>query len=87
LGLTEGDMVWVESRHGKLQGRLLLSRRIPDWMVVTPYHWADRQNRINPISESPIVRLPMIGPYGKGKTGGRGGQNIMAGILCKVYKA
>jgi len=87
LGLAEGDMVWVESRHGKLQGRLLLSRRIPDWMVVTPYHWADRQNRINPISESPIVKLPMIGPYGKGKTGGRGGQNIMAGILCKVYKA
>jgi anaerobic selenocysteine-containing dehydrogenase len=88
LGLKEGDMVWVESQHGKLQGRLLISKRIPDWMVVGTYPWSVNFNRINPVSAfKAISGLPMSGQYGKGKTGSGGGQNIQAGILCKVYKA
>jgi thiosulfate reductase/polysulfide reductase chain A len=88
LGLKEGDMVWLESQHGKLQGKLLLSNRIPEWMVVGTYPWSVNFNRTNPVSAfQKVSGLPMSGIYGKGKTGSGGGQNIQAGILCKVYKA
>lgn len=90
LGLKEGDTVWVESRYGKLQGKLLLSHRLHPTMVVTPFHWSNCQNRINPVSLSlsPGIDLPMVGPLGNGKVSkNKGGQNIQAGILCKVYKA
>lgn len=36
--LKEDDMIWIETRYGKVKCRLFISRRIPDWMVVTPYH-------------------------------------------------
>jgi anaerobic selenocysteine-containing dehydrogenase len=87
LGLEEGDMVWVESQHGKLQAKLLLSRRLPDWMVAVTYAWSGIMNKLNPMSVSPSVSgLKRVGPYGTGTWKG-GGQNIMCGILCKVYKA
>jgi anaerobic selenocysteine-containing dehydrogenase len=88
LGLKEGDMIWVESQYGKVQAKLLLSKRIPDWMVVGTYPWSVNFNRFNPVSAfAPISGLPMVGQYGKGKTGSGGGQNVQAGILVKVYKA
>ncbi len=88
LGLKEGDMVWVESQTGKLQGTLLISNRVPDWMVVGTYPWSVNFNRTNPVSAfQKISGLPMVGQYGKGRTGGGGDQNIQAGILVKVYKA
>ena len=90
LGLKEGDMVWVESKWGKLQGRLLLSERIHPQMVVTPYHWGNCQNRINPLRLSLYsgLKLPMVNVYGAGKPSkDLGGQQTFAGILVKVYKA
>ncbi len=90
LGLMEGDMVWVESQWGKVQGRLLFSERIHPQLVVTPYGWGGHQNRINPVRISlyPGLKLPMVNIYGAGKPSkDLGGQATFAGILVKVYKA
>ena len=92
LGLKEGEMAWVESQHGKFQAKLRFSRRLPDWMVVTPKHWASDQNRINPVGlplgPSVIGALKPVGPYPAVPVAlPMGGQPIHAGILCKVYKA
>lgn len=91
LGLKEGDMTWVESQHGKFKAKLQFSRRLPDWMVVTPRHWGAMQNRINPIgmplSPAILTALNPVGPYpAVPSTIPMGGQPIHAGILCKVYK-
>ena len=90
LGLKAGDMVWVESQWGKVQGRLRLSERIHPQMAVTPYGWGGHQNKINPVRLSLYsgLKLPMVNVYGEGKmSGDLGGQATFAGIPVKVYKA
>jgi anaerobic selenocysteine-containing dehydrogenase len=92
LGLQEGDMTWVESQHGKFKAKMQFSRRLPDWMVVTPKHWGPVQSRISPIGlslEPKIVTVfKNVGPYPSLGAGPfpMGGQPIHAGVLCKVYK-
>ena len=90
LGLKEGDLVWVESKWGKLQARLLYSERLHPQMAATPFHWGNCENKINPVRASlfPGIKLPLVGPYGEGKTSkDMGGQATFAGIPVKVYKA
>ena len=90
LGLAEGDMVMVESKYGKLQGRLHLSDRVHPKMVVTPYHWDNIQNRLTPpeLSLFSGITFDMHGPYGEGKKmRPQGGMSTYAGFLCKVSKA
>jgi anaerobic selenocysteine-containing dehydrogenase len=91
FGLKEGDMAWVESQHAKFKAKLQFSRRLPDWMVVTPKHWGAVQNRITPpgMSLGPAIAgtLKNVGPYPAIPAPlPMGGQPIHAGILCKVYK-
>lgn len=91
LSLNEGDIVWVESQHGKFKAKLQFSRRLPNWMVVTPKQWAATQNRITPVglslAPSIVGALKNVGPYPTVPIAlPMGGQPIHAGILCKVYK-
>ena len=89
-GLKEGDMVVVESKYGKLQGKLLFSKRLHPLIVHTPLYWSNCENRINPyeISLRKGIQLPQRGPLGEGKTSRHlTGQATHAGVLVKVYKA
>jgi anaerobic selenocysteine-containing dehydrogenase len=89
LGLKAGDMVWAESKWGKVKGKLILSERTPPQMAVTPYSWGGHQSRINPLrlSLKDGIMLPMVGQYGEGKKWPMGGQMQHVGIPVKVYKA
>ncbi len=90
LGLAAGDMVWAESKWGKIQARLSLSERTHPQMAILPYGWAGHQSRINPhrLSLRDGITLPMVNVYGEGKMSGTlGGQMTHAGIPVKVYKA
>lgn len=90
LGLREGDMVYVESRYGRLKGRLQFSERIPSQLVVTPYHWANIQNLLTPPKFSLFegAGYNTVGPFGSpSRFIDVSGQSMYAGFLCKVYKA
>lgn len=89
-GLREGDMIWAESKYGKLQAKLHVTERCHPGMVVTPHGWGAMQNRLTSpeISLKGGIAIPGVGPYGSGKMWkNQGGQAMYAGFLAKVYKA
>lgn len=39
-GIRDGDMVWVESRQGKVKVKAKITERVDEKTVFMPYHWA-----------------------------------------------
>ncbi len=60
LGISEGDLVKVESRRGSLTVPAMIVRTIRPDTVFVPYHWPDGRaaNRCTILALDPISRIP-----------------------------
>jgi len=91
-GINEGDMVWVESRQGKVKVKAKITERVDEKTVFMPYHWAGIFEGESYANRYPpgLVELRLgdscniIAPPGYDVEMGM--QETKTG-LCKVYKA
>jgi anaerobic selenocysteine-containing dehydrogenase len=59
LGITQGDMIVVESPRGQIEARAHLTQGIDPRVVQVPSHWPDKQN-VNLLMDNEHC-APMIG--------------------------
>ena len=59
LGITQGDMIVVESPRGHIEARAHLTDAIDPRVVQVPSHWPDKQN-VNRLTDNEHC-APMIG--------------------------
>ncbi len=94
-GLSDGQLVTVESQYGKQEGlTLVVTERAMPGVIVPPCHWGKIQNAIYPYSLSLDALDPQyktklnpggVGEWGTGTSMNMGGMNTQSAVLCKVY--
>lgn len=95
-GLTDGDIVTVESQQGKQEKlTLVVTERAMPGVIVPPCHWGKVAEGIYPYSQSlnqlddeykTQLNPGGVGEWGTGTRQSMGGQNVQSAVLCKVYK-
>ncbi len=94
LGLSDGQLVTIESLYGKATDcTLIVTERCMPQTIVPPCHWGRQQNAIYPWAQSldqlddeykTSLNPGAVGEWGLVTTS-IGGQNVQSAVLCKVY--
>jgi anaerobic selenocysteine-containing dehydrogenase len=86
LGIAEGDWVYIETRHGRIKQKAVLTADIDTRVVVVDYAWwfpEDDTANLYGWAQSNINMLASDKPPYNRETG----STNLRGTMCKVYKA
>ncbi len=85
LGIAEGDMVYIETKRGRIKQKAALTPHIDPRVVVADFGWwfPEKDSDLHGWTESNLnVLTDDRKPYGR-----ETGASTLRGILCKVYRA